>query len=236
LKKTIFILAIILLVLLSKGGETAYAGTGTPHIIISGDVWLLDEMSGEKLFLLPDTYFARINDSFDAEYYYVTFNGVSGKISRNLVSATGYHTTAKGTGVDMRVSDETYSKYGSIRLRSAPSYAAKEITQIPVENGFYFVGKYPTDSGIWYYINYSGVYGYIESEITNQPVLNIEDFIPESAPVTNTPTDNPDTDGNIFSGIKGSELRIIIIIGLSVPAVLMLFLLFRPSKSRKYYD
>ncbi|MBR2479785.1 MAG: hypothetical protein IKB56_00580, partial [Clostridia bacterium] len=79
---------ISLLVMLSTTPKVAYADNSTPHVVIEADIWLYDD-KGEKIFMLPKSYYARINN-LDDTYYYVTFNGVAGKIKKNEVRAVGY--------------------------------------------------------------------------------------------------------------------------------------------------
>jgi|AGTN01.1.fsa_nt_gi hypothetical protein len=212
----------------------ARAATDTPHVVISGEIWLMDE-NGNKIFLLPDTYYARINN-LDDNYYYITFNGVPGKVSKNVVSTVGYHTTAKGTSFDIQVSPD-YSEFVGINLKSSPSLSANNVVVIPTSDYFTFIGEYPSSEGEWYYVKYNQYYGYIRQERTTAPVLNIETFTPEAAPANNDPGgSNSDPGKGILSGIDQKGLRIIIIVGLAVPAILIIFLIFRPSKNKKYYD
>lgn len=137
MKKTILYLAWILVLLpaLFCLRAPAHAATGTPHVVVSGEVWLLDE-NGVKLFLLPDTYYARINN-LDDGYYYITFNGVSGKVSKNVVSTTGYHATAKGTTAELQVNKD-YVEFVSINLKAEPTLSATNVVAMPVTDSFHF--------------------------------------------------------------------------------------------------
>lgn len=228
--KKLTILYLLILALISAGSPTAFAATGTPHIIIDGEVWLLDD-GGNRLFLLPDTYYAKINN-LDDTYYYVTFNGVSGKVSKNVVTTTGYHTTAPGTSAEIKVNDN-FSDFVSISLKAAPSSAAQNIAAVPTPDAFTFLGHYPTQTeGVWYYCKYGDYYGYIKQDRTTMTELNIGTFVPEAP----QETEEKDPPKNLLDGLEGKELRILIIIGLAIPAVLIIFLLFRPQRNRKYYD
>src|SRR5690554_1671709 len=96
--------------------EAAKALT-TPHIVIEGEVWLLDIESGKRLFLLPDTYYAAIKN-MDENFYYVTFNGVEGKVEKQLVSTVGYHTQAAGTMQELKVHPQ-YGDFVTIALKTS---------------------------------------------------------------------------------------------------------------------
>lgn len=241
MKKFCFaILCLMLLMPIMSGfGKQAFAATSTPHIVISGEVWLLDE-SGAKLFVLPDTYYARINNLDDA-YYYITFNGISGKVSKNVVSTTGYHTTAKGTTTELQVNRD-YAEFTSINLKAEPSLAAASTAVLPITDSFTFLGEYPTAEGVWYYVKYNQYFGYIRRERTNIPKMDISAFVPETAPQSPPDNTNANPDekpiSGLISGLEGNTLRIIVIVALAIPAVIIIFILFRPTKGKKekYYE
>lgn len=234
LKKAVTLLFILISAVMMSYGSAAQASTGTPHVVVDGEVWLLDE-AGNKIYLLPNTYYARINN-LDDSYYYVTFNGVSGKVSKNVVTTTGYHTTATGTSFEMQINDG-YLEFVSINLKSTPSLSAANVAEVPTSASFTFIGEYPTQEGIWYYIKYNQYYGYIKQERTTATTLNIPSFRPETAPVESGDDNKEGTsDNGLLDGLEGSQLRTLIIVGLSIPAVLIIFLIFRPSKHKKYYD
>lgn len=226
--------ALLLLILLACSVSvtvmpfTAYAqGKSTPHIKILGDVWLLS-LEGEKLFLLPDTYYAKI-DNLDETYYFVTFNGVPGKVMKASVASVGYHEKAAGTMRDLKIAD-SYSEFDAINLKSQPDLSAQNTVSMPIRASFIFLGKYPTDNGLWYYVKYNQYYGYIKAERTNAPEITFDPFVPvaameEEPPPGETPKNPLDTldEGN-------NTLKIIIIIGLAIPAILIIFLIFKPSK------
>lgn len=233
MKKAITLFLILIGAMMLSYGSAAQASTGTPHIVVDGEVWLLDE-AGNKIFLLPDTYYARINN-LDDSYYYITFNGVSGKVSKNVVTTTGYHTTAKGTSFEIQINDG-YLEFVSINLKATPSLSSANVAEIPTSASFTFIGEFPTQEGIWYYIKYNQYYGYIKRERTTATILNIPGFSPESAPVESGGDKKEETESGLLDGLEGSQLRTLIIVGLSIPAVLIIFLIFRPSKHKKYYD
>lgn len=240
MKKVIIFLALVLMSIspIYPQALYAFAAASTPHVVISGEVWLLGE-NGNKLFLLPDTYYARINN-LDEAYYFITFNGVSGKVSKNVVSTTGYHTTATGTTAELQVSSD-YLEFVSINLKSEPSVAAANVAAMPVTDSFTFIGEYPTGDGSWYYVKYNQFLGYIRSDRTNIPDITISAFVPEAAPADPVSAE-PEKEGNpvtdLFNGLEGNTVRIIVIVALAVPALILIFILFRPKKGKKekYYE
>lgn len=218
-------------------GQPAEAAS-TPHIVVSGDVWLLSD-NGEKLFLLPDTYYARINN-LDENYYYVTFNGVNGKVTKTTVSTVGYHATATGTSRDMTISGD-YSEFVAINLKKAPDVGAENTCQVPLGETITYLGSYPTDGALWYYASFNGSYGYVRAERTTMKTPSIPAFTPEILP--EEPTAEPaEQDKTLLDKLDDKDLKIVIIVGLAIPALAVVFLLFRPVVARKrnkketYYD
>lgn len=205
----------------------------TPHIIITDGVWLLDVDSGSRLFLLPETYYAQI-DNMDNDFYYVTFNGVAGKVEKSIVSTVGYHTQATGTMQEIKIHSQYYD-FKTIILKSSMDLSSTEIV-VPVEESFIFLGLYPL-SEMWYCIRYNDNVGYIKASRTTLPQIEIAPFVPETEKGAEEPAQiiKGETSGMDLS--NPSLLRILIIIGLSIPALLLIFLLFRPQKGKKtrYY-
>lgn len=235
IKKMLFI---FIYALCSFGGimlsnQSAYA-LSTPHIIIDGEVWLLSIENGNRLFLLPDTYYAKI-DNMDDNFYYVTFNGVAGKVEKNLVSTVGYHAQAAGTMKEINIHSQ-YSDFVSIALKSSMDTSAQDII-VPVNESFIFIGEYPLTE-IWYCVRYNEKIGYIKATRTTIPEMEIPSFIPEAIESAEPPPiENPITEKNFLKDPK--VLRIIIIIGLSIPAIILIFLLFKPQKPKRhryYYE
>lgn len=70
--------------------------------------------------------------------------------------------------------------------------------------------------------------------------MTIADFEPELAPVSgeDPPAEETKPVTELINGLEGNTLRIIVIIALAVPALIIVFILFRPSRGRKekYYD
>ena len=220
---------IMLILTFSLPSHIAKAENSIPHVACYADTWLLDE-NEERLFIIPSSYYARINN-LDDNYYYVTFNGVAGKIKKNEVSTLGYHAVAKGTSVDLYTNEE-FSDFSHIQLKQHPQKGADCILTIPFGDSYTYLGTYPTESGEkWYFVKYNGINGYVLASRTNAPDLAIETFVPEILTPEESPTDEEDT---LSGGIDSLEMKIIIIVGLIVPALAIVVLLFKPH--RKKFD
>lgn len=216
---------IIVLLTTLAPSPMASADNSTPHVAIDADIWLYDD-KGEKLFMLPASYYARINN-LDDSYYYVTFNGVAGKVKKNEVRAIGYEFQATGTTADLTIGSDYVDFYGLQLKKHADTQADSAIT-IPNNATFTFIGKYPTDTGeTWYYVKYENLLGYVKASRTSAPTLELPLFTPEvSAPVT----EDIEEESHITSSVDSTELKIIIIAGLAIPAIGIVVLIFRKRK------
>jgi hypothetical protein len=209
-----------------------------PHIIIIDNIWLLNE-NGIKLFVLPHSYYAKILN-MDENYYYISFNGVSGMINRSIASVVGYHTTAKGTSEVLTINDDYY-EFDSIFLKKTPLLSSENIISIPVSDSFTFIGEYPQDDNdLWYYVKYNQYYGYIRSVRTNKPTMEYDTFIPEK--LVNDPSDDSNSDStqkqsdNTNSTMNENIIRTAIVIGLVIPAGFVIMIIFKSGKNKKYHD
>ena len=218
------LLILILILLCPAMPKVAYADNSTPHVVIDGDVWLYDE-KGEKIFLLPSSYYARINN-LDEVYYYVTFNGVAGKVKKNEVQAIGYEFTATGTQTDLNVSSE-YSDFSGVQMKKYPDSQAESTLVIPTNSTFTFLGLYPTESGeSWYYVKYENTRGYVRAQWVTE--VSIAPFTPEVS-ITAPPQTQDETKGQIE---LTKEVKIIVVVSLVAVGMGTVALLFFKRSSR----
>lgn len=212
------LLVLILILLESLVPIVARAENSTPHVVIDGDVWLYDE-KGEKIFLLPPSYYARINN-LDDVYYYVTFNGVAGKVKKNEVRAIGYEFTATGTQTELSVSDE-YSDFSGIQLKKYADTQAETLITIPTQATFTFLGEYPSGSGEkWYFVKHENVTGYVRACWVTEVIIT-----PFEPQIMDTPTATPPTTEQEKTELK-KEVKIIVVVGLVVVGIATVGLLF----------
>lgn len=227
--RRLLIILIIACAMVLPMGEPCYA-LSTPHIVIGDGVWLLERDSGIRIFLLPATYYAKI-DNLDNDFYYITFNGVSGKVEKSLVSSVGYHTQAAGTMQELSI-DPQYSDFSAITLKSSMDSSQQEF-QVPTTEKFIFLGKYPL-SEMWYCVRTGDKIGYIKASRTSLPELDIPAFVPEASEDAPAAVENPTE-----SPANQKILRVVIIASVCFAGLILIFLMFKPQKSRKkkyYYD
>lgn len=234
MKKLMYVIPIFIL-LFAAGflpvDSRAFA-LSTPHIVIGDGVWLYDSQTNNKLFMLPKSYYAKI-DNLDNDYYYITFNGVSGKVEKELVSTVGYHTQAAGTMQELTI-DPQFSDFNTITVKAAMDSSLNEFA-VSTSEKFIFLGEYPLTE-MWYCVKVADKVGYIKAARTTLPEINIPVFTPEIEPTDTAPVITyPEETEN---GNK-TTIRIIIIAAVCLVALLLVFLLFRPTgkttKPKKYY-
>lgn len=206
--------------------DFAYAADA-PYVVIGEDVYLLDSETGRKLFLLPPTYYAVI-DNMDEEFYYVTFNGVSGKVGKESVSAVGYHTVAPGTVQEIKI-DSKYSVFTEIKLKETMEGKGEEYP-VPTSESMFFLGKYPSEE-MWYYVKYNDKCGYLKAEYTTAPDISTGVFVPEDKEKSVAEPETPD------SPDSGNLTKILVITGVCVAVVAVIVIIFLPKKKggNKYY-
>lgn len=218
--------------------ENLSAAVSTPHVVVGDNIWLLNG-DGEKLFLLPKTYYAEIT-SLDETYYFVTFNGISGKVPKNSVRSVGYHTQASGTSESLKI-DDAYAEFTRLSLKERPDRSSKTVAEMPTKDSFTFVGIYPKEEDLWYAVRYNEHFGYLRASLTSKKEMTFPDFVPEAEPPDdNTATTDPvngGSDGSVNEKEGFNPLTVILVVGLTLPAVFIIFLLFRKdSKKPKRFD
>ena len=210
-------------------GEACYA-LDTPYVVIAQDVWLFSEQ-GEKVFLLPESYYAPIV-GMDENYYFVQFNGVKGKLPKNTVSVTGYGEEVAGTTQTLHIS-EKYSAFVGLKLQaSMEGQTEGDDAFIPVGEPFTYLGSYPTADKTWYYVCYGDKYGYVLSDFCDTEVKT-RPFEPEIK------TEEEEKEGTPEEKKDDSLLKILVVSGVAVTVVILLLVLVLPGKKKKtryYYE
>lgn len=206
-------------------GEEKAEAVSTPYAVIGEDVWMLNE-NGSKLFLLPRTYYARI-DRMDDNFYYITFNGVSGKIPKASVSVVGYDKDVKDTQRIIRISTE-YSVFTEIKLKASLDGEAGEDITAPTSEPLTYIGTYKQGESIWYYVSYGGAYGYVLNTYTDTPTIVDEEFVPEKdiTEEAKPPEEEKEEQPEL--------VKILVISGVSVAVLILVIILFIPRKNKKH--
>ena len=202
----------------------------TPYVVVEKDVWLLDA-DGERIFLLPETYYAPLV-GIDETYYSVIFNGVSGKVPNAAVSVTGYHQEATGTAQTLHIAQQ-YSSFTALRLRPAPGASfTDDAPTVPIGEPFTYLGSYPTADGEWYYVCYGDAYGYVLADYCDKKI-DVFPFVP-------TEKESETTEEKTEEEAKNDDLlKVLVIAGVAVTIIILLVVILIPKRGRKtryYYE
>ena len=179
------------------------------------------------LFVLPYSYFVKVDYIVD-DYYKVIYKDVEGYVRRDRVTLMN--------GVpQVPFFDATYEIFVPFGLYQSPSQTSSVITTLTnTDDKITYYGELAgqqvtSDNNIWYYsqVTISGEeqFGYVFSGVTDlltQPVINNETFDIVSDDFLETPSSEFK---NLSTGTK-----IMLIVAISVPSLLILYFLIKPSK------
>ena len=179
------------------------------------------------LFVLPYSYFVKVNYIVD-DYYKVTYKDVEGYVRRDKVTLMN--------GVpQVPFFDATYEIFVPFGLYQSPSQTSTVVTTLTdTDRKITYYGELAgqqvtSNNNIWYYsqVTISGEekFGYVFSGVTDlltQPIINNETFDIVSDDFLETPTSEFK---NLSTGTK-----IMLIVAISVPSLLILYFLIKPSK------
>lgn len=210
--------------------------------VMYDDVYLYktpDLESKESIFFsLPKTYFVKLIDRYDETFYIAEYKEFTGFVKKSEVKAVTH------TPKQPYLNDMSFRVYAekSQDLRSLPSTSSNNsniITNIPLlsENLTYY-GYVHGDSkivgrtDIWYYCRYNGeadYFGYVYSDFCDKFSIDSIPLNTENVSYTENPTFEKLE--KVYSTLpsKSNNIGIIVLI-LSFPALVFLYLLLRNSK------
>ena len=207
---------------------------GTYRAASDIDVYLISNASA-VLFTIPSTYYFDITDYSDGKYA-ITYNGVSGlfiKSDANVARLTDADKEPRG-GFSLELvlaNDSDFYKQGSFGFK-------KESVTPDNSPAITFIGKGEYDGTSCIYVRCGGEYGYIPTSClkTKDGGVAMTDYIIDLHP-NYRPTVVPDKNVETKAADPNKLTRIILIVGIVVPALVIVLLLFKPSKKGRYdYD
>lgn len=227
--KYLFLIIAIFLSLNFGKPQIVFAQEKYARAINSTNLYKLtsDNELGNIICVVEKTYFVQIL-SETGDLFKVNYNGVSGYVKKNDVKeitskpSTPYPYNIKltiGSDCNLRSSPTTKSQVSNIlnTLRSG-------------ETNLEFVGRVYADEAIdfggttWYLVNYLGEYGYVY----NKYVKSISPIYENTENVTFA----SNQDNKIQNPITHTPSLILIII-MSIPLILILFILYLPRRNNK---
>jgi len=180
-----------------------------------------------KLFVLPQTYFVKLLASEDEKFYYAQYDDIFGYIQKEAV------TPMKGTPKNPYATSQFRIFYlDGLGLYKKPNMTAEKLEDIPyLSEELTYYGSLqgqeviPEKSNQWYYAKYSssGNLGYVYSVFCDKlPKIqdNTETFEILSLPIF---------DETLPEEKLSPASMTFIIIGVSLPCLIVLYLLVKPS-------
>ena len=193
-----------------------------------------DKLVPAALFTIPKTFYVKvISLSYTPDYHVVEYNGV-----RGLVKASDVGSDTVSDVANPYYTAQTVTAHVNTCLYTAPSFTAE--TAISASGlSLTYLGKVNGDKGsydtaVWFAVLYANEMYYLHCSLTNNlsllestfapihPNSVVETSVPESE--EGTPSESEERSGGV------DILRILLIVGMIVPLVVILFLLFKPRK------
>lgn len=249
MKTKLFIVILLLnLILLSNVGVFYHAplfADQTYYAQISNNQSYLyaepQNTDSAKMFILPQTYFVELLSSHDESFYSARYNDIYGYVLKTQVKPVkNIPTTPFLTNINFRIFVP-----GGADLRSSPynNGTLNLVYSIPfLDNNIAYYGQVQGEEviskkgNIWYFCKYYNdnlsYNGYVYaplcdclSTITNN--TEIVEFLDPSQ--LTFKEDILDTSGEVFEGLSQTTTTIIII-AISLPCLLLIYLLFKPTR------
>ncbi len=230
MKKFVLVCALALLFLNSFSARTTNADDTKTYYakIQSTNVQLCSSPSeNSPLFKLPYSYFVKVSSAVD-DYYKVTYKDVEGYIKKDKVKLM------KGTP-QTPFAIATFKLFVPYGMYSSPNTTSAQTTQIAdISQTINYYGtlqgqQVTSSNNTWYYssIQQNGQtqYGYIFSGVTDYlSKIDINNEVFDT--VSDDVLDNTTTEFHSLS----TGTKIMLIVAISLPSVLILYFLIKPSK------
>jgi hypothetical protein len=251
---SVLILVIAVSCLFSVSPAFAYADeVATPVAgdylkVLGSDVTLANIYDVNQLFNLPQTYYVKLKRVLsDGTTYLVEYNGITGKVANGATSLSPVSSS------DLYIVAET-NAYLSLTLALANDadftpvddfFSVGSVTTVSKTETltFTYFGSFTLDTTSVAFVknNETSELGYIATSnlVTNQSRIALADYeIPlhlNSRPVVTNPIDETPEETEVEPSNDNKAVRTLLIVGIVIPALIIIFLLFKPAK-RKNYD
>ena len=244
------LLAVILIASIFAPVTLFASASNAEYLRVGGDNVSLyaNELVPVALFTLPKTYYVKvISLSYTQDYHIVEYNGVRGLVK---VSEVGSNTVSDVE--NPYYTAQTVTAHVNTYLYTSPKFSAS--TSVPAQElSLTYLGKVngekgTYDSSVWFAVLYANELYYLHCAMTNNLSLLESTFAPVHP---NSVVDGTEQGGeNVSIGEEGEDeggvsiVRVLLIVGMIVPLLIVIFLIFKPKKrpeptrrrSRRYPD
>lgn len=230
--KRVFVFFVCLIVLCSLfGSVVTYADDYGYYCKSDGTlaIQVTNFTSISDAFKVPKGYYVKVTGENEYNYYIVEYNGVSGYIEKSILDSAERATSPEKPNFSFKLEVEATADVYKV------AGATTNGTKVG-DSSVYYLGTLDKE-GITYYAVKLGdkndIYYLKDSLVLNRNALN-EALNPVKVPtngninsstVTGDTTTTPDS-------VNKTAVRIVLIVGIIVPALIIVFLVFKPSKRR----
>lgn len=226
--KKIFLISALIFCLFGQQTNVAHAANQSYYAKVenSGTFLYSTQSESSAMFEIPTSYFVKV-EGFGDVFYKASYNGISGYVKKSTISLMN------GTP-QKPYAQATFKLFVSNYMYANASQNSSVVCSVNTTDILNYVGKKDgeqvnSSSNVWYYcrLNRDGqeYCGYVFSGITDYLStipLNTESF--ESISETTITDDTQSLHG------LSTKTKIMLIISISIPSVMILYFLIRPSK------
>lgn len=231
--KKITILLLLVLLVSACIMPTAFASSGE-YAKIENENTVFYSTSYEPLFFVPKDCFVKIIAD-EGNYLSVEYHNVIGLILDGTYNKTSQGTSFYHTAQNAEISSQT-------PLSSKPSLGAYSVAMLNDGDEVFPIGKYKDGNVDYVYVSYTPQGGSAQHGAVLASALSWDGIM---TPPTNTSTSTPSTSpsGSTDTGNTGGAdltpqtknpennlVRVLLIIGICVPALIIVYLIFKPVK------
>jgi hypothetical protein len=200
--------------------------------VVNNETWFYKNPSSaesDKMFVLCYSYYLKVVSDYNQGYYAVELM----ENSDGFVKIYGFVSKSAVKEIYVEPLLPLYPAE-SINVHNADAvlYTLPASSSSPVCGAFkghtlYYYGSYPISGEMWYFVRYGANLCYVHKNAVTTP-----NIVPHPTPVT--VPENPDTakpDPNEKDDL--ADLQIALIVLISVPSIIIVAVLFLPTKSKK---
>ena len=187
-----------------------------------------NENSENILFTLPESYFVMLLGEENQDFYLARYDDIDGYVRKSDVIVMDGTPSQPFASSQFRI----FALEG-MRLYSSPYFNDNNIlTSIPyLADDLIYYGNMqgesiPDKSNVWYFCEYQGTKGYVYSVFcdslsipTNNEIFNV--------------VDSPNFDGQSPVGSLSPVAMTFIVIGVSIPCIIVIYLLIKPTFAKE---
>ena len=189
----------------------------------------------DVLFVIPKTYYVKYLETADSLYYVVEYNGVEGLLriddisGKSLVNVQNPYYTA--TNISAHINSYLYQKPSFSAATNLSAYGLT-LTYLGKVQGE--AGTYGTST--WFAVLYTNQVYYVHAAMTENLDLLESAFSPvhpNSVTSAGGSETQPMAESEAEEEGSFDTLRVLLVVGMTLPIIVILFLLFRPRKKKR---